>query len=356
MTTEKPLKPEEVTLAKLAKEYAGSEEKSRSLLEAWRWPNGPVCPHCGNDGKEKPNSKLKAQEDSKSGVRPGVYFCGACREQFTATVGTIFEGSHLPISTWLMAVFIMCSSKKSVSAHQIHRMLDITYKTAWFMCHRIRHAMGPDMPLGQLLKGTVEVDETFVGGKGDMRTKSLRKTPVVALIERGGGIQTRVVSNVTQKNLRKAINECVDKGSIINTDDSGVYRSQLKAFAGHNVVNHSAKEYARKLDDGSVAHVNSAESFFSLLKRGVHGAWHHVSREHLPKYADEFAFRWTHRNITDGERMLKAIKATEGKRLSYKPLTSLNARKKPAERKAQRLAEGPNPARSKKIFREPTQF
>src|SRR5438045_848338 len=157
MTTEKSeLKPEEVTLKRLATEYAGSEEKSRSLLESWRWANGPVCPHCKNDGKQKTISKLEAQPDSKNGVRAGVYFCGACREQFTVTVGTIFEGSHLPISTWLMAVFIMCSSKKSVSAHQMHRMLDITYKTAWFMCHRIRHAMGPDLPLGKLLTGTVE--------------------------------------------------------------------------------------------------------------------------------------------------------------------------------------------------------
>jgi transposase-like protein len=164
------LNPEELTLVTLAREYS-DERKARALLESWHWPHGAVCPHCKNDGKVKPNSKLQAQADSEEGVREGVYFCGACREQFTVTVGTIFEGSHLPLSKWLMAIFIMCSSKKSVSAHQLHRMLGITYKTAWFLAHRIRHAMGPDLPLGKLLSGMVEVDETFVGGKGDIKTK-----------------------------------------------------------------------------------------------------------------------------------------------------------------------------------------
>src|SRR5204863_6559129 len=152
-------------------------------------------------------------------------------------------------------------------------------KTAWFMCHRIRHAMGPDLPLGKLLTGTVEVDETYVGGKGDARTKMIRKTPVVALVQRDGAIRTRVVPNVTQKNLKQVINECVDKSATINTDESGVYRGQLKAFGAHHSVNHSAKEYAVKMDSGEVKHVNSAESFFSLLKRGVVGSFHHVSRE-----------------------------------------------------------------------------
>src|SRR5215472_4836361 len=128
MKAEKPLDAEEITLVKLAQEYA-DPEKARVLLESWRWPNGPICSHCKNDGKAKPNSKLTPKASSKKGVRLGVYFCGACRKQFTATVGTIFEGSHIPISKWLMAVFIMCSSKKSLSAHQLHRMLDITYKT-----------------------------------------------------------------------------------------------------------------------------------------------------------------------------------------------------------------------------------
>src|SRR5882724_1281841 len=181
MTKEKAkFDAEELNLIELAREYS-DPEKARTLLESIRWPNGPICPHCKNDGKQKPNSKLTPKSGSKVGVRRGVYFCGACRKQFTVTVGTIFEDSHLPISTWIMAMFILCSSKKSMSAHQLHRMLDVTYKTAWFMAHRIRHAMGPGNGNIEKLSGRVEVDETFVGGVGDHRTKMSRKTPVVAL-------------------------------------------------------------------------------------------------------------------------------------------------------------------------------
>lgn len=305
---------EELNLVKLAREYS-DPEKARTLLESIRWPNGPVCPHCKNNGTDKAIYKL--QPKAGSSTRKGVYKCGACRKQFTVTVGTIFEDSHIPISTWLMALFIMCASKKAVSSHQIHRMLDVTYKTAWFMTHRIRFALGPVLP-AEKLTGTVEVDETFIGGKGDMRTKKSRKTPVVALIQRDGACRTRVVADVTGKTVRAALETHVSQDAVVNTDDSGVYRGKLLDFKAHHVVNHSAYEYARDLDDGDVAHVNSAESFFSLLKRGVIGAWHKVSREHLPKYADEFAFRWTHRKVSDGERTVLAIQATEGKRLTYK--------------------------------------
>jgi transposase-like protein len=172
---------EELTLVTLAQEYS-DEGNARGLLESLRWPNGPICPHCKCDGKEKAIYKLTPKADSKRPARQGVYKCGACRKQFTVTVGTIFEDSHIPITKWLMAIFILCSSKKSISSHQLHRMLDITYKSAWFMSHRIRYAMGPEMPLGKLLKGTVEVDETFLGGKGDSKTILSPKTPVVALI------------------------------------------------------------------------------------------------------------------------------------------------------------------------------
>lgn len=303
---------DELNLVKLASEYSDND-KARALLESLRWPRGAVCPHCGFNEVYR----LTARASSKRPARVGVYKCAACRQQFTVTVGTIFEDSHIPISKWLMAIFILCSSKKAISAHQLHRMLDMTYKTAWFMAHRIRYAMGPKLPLGKLLSGTVEVDETFIGGKGKAKTLLRRKTPVVALIERNGGLHTRVVSNVTQMNLRACLDAAVSKEAIVNTDDSGVYRDQLKAYKRHDVVNHTKKEYVRALPDGSLAHVNTCESFFSLLKRGVYGAWHHVSREHLPKYADEFAFRWTHRKETDGERTVAAIKATEGKRLTY---------------------------------------
>jgi transposase-like protein len=310
----KTLNAEELNLVKLAREYS-DEDKARALLEQILWPDGPLCPHCKNH-KEKPIYALKPQASSKRPGRAGLYKCGACRKQFTIRVGTILEDSHLPIALWLQAIFILCSSKKGVSAHQLHRMLDISYKTAWFMAHRIRFAMGHESPY--LLSGMVEVDETFVGGKGDMKNRDKRKTPVVALVERGGQMRARVVSNVTQKNLGRILNECVSKGSTVNTDEHGAYRNPLKAYKRHDTVVHSRFEYTRKNADGTVSGINHAESFFSLLKRGVYGAWHHVSREHLPKYANEFAFRWNNRKVTDGERMEIAVEKIVGKRLTYR--------------------------------------
>jgi transposase-like protein len=311
------LNANELNLVSLAREYS-DDDKARDLLETLRWPNGPVCPHCQNDGVAKSIYRLTPKAGSKAPARKGVCKCGACRKQFTVTVGTVFEASHIPISTWLQAVFILCSSKKSISAHQIHRMLDVTYKTAWFMMHRIRFAMGTDKNIATMLKGVVEIDETYVGGKGDRKTKVLRKTPVVALVERDGQMRTHVVTNVTQKNLREAITSCVSKDATLNTDDSGVYRGQFKDYARHDIVNHSAFEYSRKNADGTKSGINTCESFFSLLKRGVMGSWHHVSREHLPKYAGEFEFRWNTRKATDGARMGMAIAKIEGKRLTYR--------------------------------------
>jgi transposase-like protein len=214
-----------------------------------------------------------------------------------------------------VAIFLICSSKKAISAHQLHRMLGVTYKTAWFMAHRIRFAFGGDKTK---LTGTCEVDETFVGGRGDTRTKFVRKTPVVALIERGGKMHARVVSSVSQKNLGQCLAECVDKSAIVNTDDHDAYKPALRQYKRHDVVNHTREEYYRQNPDGTISTTNSAESFFSLLKRGVYGAWHHVSREHLPKYANEFAFRWSTSKMTDGARMVAAIPMFEGKRLMYR--------------------------------------
>jgi transposase-like protein len=307
---------DELNLITLAQQYS-DEDKARELLESLLWPDGPVCPHCQNH-EEKAIYRLQSKEGSKTKVRKGLYKCGACRKPFTVTVGTIFEDSHLPISKWLMAFFIICSSKKSISANQLSRMLKITYKAAWFMAHRLRFAVSPELPLNKLLQGVVEVDETFVGGKGFRCSRSRRHIPVVALIERGGSMQTRVVSNVTQKNLGQALHECVSKDAVVNTDEHGAYRQPLKAWKAHHTVVHSKFEYIRRNKDGSTSGVNSCESFFSLLKRGVYGSWHHVSREHLPKYANEFAFRWNTRHATDGERMETAIGMVTGKRLTYR--------------------------------------
>jgi transposase-like protein len=310
------LNSEDLNLVKLAREYSDND-RARELLESLRWPNGPICPHCANDGKSKSIYTIIPKPESKRPARKGLYKCGACRKQFTVTVGTIFEDSHIPIGKWLMAIFLLCSSKKGMSAHQLHRMLDITYKTAWFMAHRIRFAMG-EGPLAELIKGTVEIDETFVGGKGDLRTIASRKTAVVALIQRKGKVRTKVVPTVTQLNLRSCLNECAPKETVINTDQAGVYIGLNRYFMRHDVVNHSAKEYARRNADGSNAHVNTAESFFSLIKRGIMGSFHHVSREHLHRYAAEFQFRWNNRSITDGERMEVAIEQVVGKRLTYR--------------------------------------
>jgi transposase-like protein len=263
---------EEINLVTLAQEYS-SDRKARKFLESLLWPNGPVCPHC----QFAEVYKLKPKATSKAPARRGLYKCAACRKQFTVTVGTIMEDSHIPICKWLMAIFIVCSSKKSISANQLHRMLKVTYKSAWFMAHRIRYAMSPEMPLAKMLKGIVEVDETFVGGKGEMRTKFSRKIPVVALVERGGSMHTRVVADVSQKNLGQCLYDFVDKSAILNTDEHTSYRNPGKEYKEHQVVNHSKKEYERRNPDGSVTCTNTAESFFSLLKRGVIGSWHHVN-------------------------------------------------------------------------------
>ncbi|MGD1088513.1 MAG: IS1595 family transposase [Verrucomicrobiota bacterium] len=308
---------DELNLITLAQKYS-DDDTARAKLESMRWPHGAICPHCKNDGSTKPNWKITPKADSKTPARNGLYKCAACRKLFSVTVGTIFESSHIKIGKWLMAIFILCSSKKSVSANQMSRMLDVQYKTAWFMLHRLRHGMSPESPLKKKLKGDVEVDETYVGGVGDRRTKMSRQTPVVALIERGGNMATRVVSNVTQKNLGQVLNECVSKEADVHTDEHTAYRNPLKAWKSHSTVVHSRKEYSRRNPDGTVSGINSCESFFSLLKRGVYGSWHHVSREHLPKYANEFAFRWNTRGHTDGERMELAVGMFGGKRLMYR--------------------------------------
>jgi transposase-like protein len=307
---------DELNLIELAQKYS-DEDKARELMESLLWPNGPVCPHCKNH-TEKPIYRLQSKASSKTKVRKGVYKCGACRKQFTVTVGSIFEDSHLPISKWLMALFIICSSKKSISANQLSRMLNVSYKAAWFMAHRMRFAMAPEMPLAKLLKGTVEVDETYVGQRSDVRHSRSSKKSVVALIQRDGEMRTRVVSNITNKNASQMIRECVSKDAILNTDEHRAYKGHFKDFARHDVVNHSKYEYSRKNDDGTKSGINTCESFFGLFKRGIVGSWHHISKEHLAKYANEFEFRWNTRGQTDGERMETLMGTVTGKRLTYR--------------------------------------
>jgi len=312
---------EDLNLVSLAKEYS-SEKKARKLFEALRWPGGkPICPHCKFDECYKIISKT----DTKNKARAGLYCCAACRKTFTATVGTAFEDSRVPISKWLMAIFIICASKKSVSALQLSRMLKTTYKTAWFMAHRIRYSMETDFKTALPLANTCEADETFVGGSGDIRTKSQRKTCVALVLERDGQARTRVIPSVTAKNIGKFMAENVSKDATVNTDEHAAYKLALKGHKRHDRVVHSRYEYARHNPDGTVSHVNTCESFFSLLKRGVFGAWHCVSREHLPKYASEFQFRWNTRKLTDGERMENFMPLIDGKRLTYRQTASMGS-------------------------------
>ena len=286
-----------------------NEEAAREYLEQKRWPNGAVCPLCGAIDAYK----LQPRPESKKPVRKGVWSCKACRKQFTVTVGTIFEDSHIPLYQWLSAIQFLCASKKGMSAHQLHRMLNITYKSAWFMAHRIRHAMAqPDVI--DMLKGIVEADETYIGGKhhGKRGRGSENKTPVFALVERNGRVRAFRTERVTAKNLKGKIRENVDKQATVMTDEFLAYKNLDKEF-DHHTVNHGAGEYV----NGDV-HTNTVEGFFSILKRGINGVYHHVSEQHLDRYLAEFAFRYDNRKVEDIVRVGIALKQTEGKRLTYK--------------------------------------
>lgn len=303
-------------------EYFADENKARELLEQIRWgEDGVTCPHC--EGKEA--YKLTAKEGSKSPVRKGVYKCKSCRKQFTVKVGTIFEDSHIPLNKWLYALHLMCSSKKGVSAHQLHRTLGITYKSAWYMAHRIRYAMSQN-PLASKLGGIIEVDETYVGGKprkGEPKSKrgrGTKKTPVVAVVQRDGEVRAKKIVNVTGKTLKKHIRENVASEAKIMTDSYTAYSGLSREFE-HQTVDHNTKEFMRieVMNGESVkVHTNTAESWFSLLKRGVHGTFHHVSTKHLDRYVDEFTFRWNNRKISDVERLYIAVGRVGGKRLMYR--------------------------------------
>lgn len=312
---------EEITLAKLAMEYSDSR-KARELLESLLWPKGAVCGHCDS----KRVFRLKANPKSKSPVREGVWKCGDCRKQFTVTIGTIFHNTKVPISKWVMATFILCSSKKGISAHQLHRMIGVTYKTAWFMFHRLRHAMKQG-PLAETMKGIVEIDDAYMGGtpepgKGRSGRGTKHKVPVVALVERGGNARIQVVAGVSANNLRQVVQETVDASANVHTDQWNGYKPLFRDF-NHDVVKHSIGQFSRKKRNGASVHVNSCESLFSLVKRGLVGSFHHVSKEHLPKYLDEFEFRWNRRTMTDGERMKELIQCAAGKRLTYRETTGL---------------------------------
>lgn len=290
-----------------------TEDQAREYLEAIRWPQGPICPVCSKN------------EITKVSTRAGLYQCRACRRQFTVTVGTAFEGSHIPLSKWVYAIHLICASKKGISALQLSRMLGVTAKTAWFMAHRVRGAMSPFYPN---LKGVVEVDETYVGGKvrhGGGRQGTGRgtknKIAVVAMVSREGGAVTRVLKHLDMKSLHDTIEHNVVPSATIFTDELPTYRGIGASFeGGHRTVKHSSRKWARRRG-GLNIHTNTVESFFALFKRGLHGSFHHVSKKHLQRYGDEFSFRWSTRKGSDQEREAVLLrKLAKEPRLRYRTL------------------------------------
>lgn len=307
------------------------DDKCRRYLEAQRWPSGPVCPKCG---AEKPYT-ITRQTKTKNKVT-SFYKCRACRRQFTATVGTIFEDSHVPLSKWFAAIYMMCASKKGISAHQIHRMLGVNYRSAWFMCHRIREAMKED---GFLLAGTIEVDETYIGGRRtrghpvanrerrqielEAQGLTLRqqrkgrpgpvsdKAPVFGMLERGGRVRTMHLPQVTGRTVRPVMITNIDtKNSRLITDGSNVYK-QIKFEMRHDVIDHSL-EYVR----GDI-HTQGIENYWSLVKRGIHGTWHHVGVPYLNQYLREFDYRFNRRKVSDEARFASLVAQVNGKRLTW---------------------------------------
>lgn len=300
--------------------------KAREYLERIQWPHGPTCPHCGVISESHYSLQGAAH-------RPGLWKCKDCRQQFTVTVGTVFERSKIKLNIWLSAVFLLCSSKKGMSAHQLHRILGVTYKTAWFMSHRIREAFRDAAPglMGGGGGGIVESDETYIGKAKGARVRRFRDGPkrpgtggvhlrkVVSLVDRKGATRSFHIANIDAKNLKPILEKHIAREARIYTDNAGHYKLMglRNEFAAHETTNHSIGEYARP---GGI-HSNTVEAYFGLLKRGIYGTYHHVSEAHLQRYLQEFDFRYSHRTahgVNDTERAIKALAQIRGKRLTYR--------------------------------------
>jgi transposase-like protein len=291
------------------------EDKAREHLEAQRWPNGPVCPHCGSTNVHRLEGKSH---------RPGLFQCNGCPQTFTVTVGSVMERSHVPLRKWVLAFYLMNASKKGMSAHQLHRMLGVTYKTAWFLAHRVREAMGEDKltPMGGD-GGSVQIDETYTGNTSK-RAKSYNKglkakRAVVALVEpKAGRVRAFHVNDVNAQTVRAILVTNVDRKSTLVTDEALIYRKVGREFASHERVFHKHGWYVNKRGFTT----NNVENFFGIFKRGVYGTFHHISEQHLQRYLTEFSFRYSNRSglgVSDGERAALAIKGAAGKRLTYRP-------------------------------------
>jgi transposase-like protein len=304
-----------------------SHEAAREWLENLRWPEGPICSHCGTIGRAYKTKK------------PGWYRCAEkeCRKDFTVTTGTVMERSHIPLNKWLMAFYLLNASKKGISAHQLHRALNLDYKSAWFVCHRIREAMragglGPLGGEGEI----VEADETYYGpvdkpkiktktSKGDAFTKGGRsgpsnKRPILALVERSGNVRTFHVPVADKDTVTKIVRENIARESRLHTDESKLYFGSDQHFADHSTIKHSRGEYVR-YENGMAIHTNSAEGYFSIFKRGMRGVYQHCKEKHLHRYLAEFDHRYNHRvalGYSDIDRTLAAIRGVAGKRLMYR--------------------------------------
>lgn len=304
----------------LSKPYFHGEEAAFEHLEAVLWPNGPVCPHCGAMSRI---SRIKPNPVKR--VRFGLHKCGECGKQFTVKIGTVFEHARIPLHKMLQAVHLMVASKKGVSAHQLHRILEVQYRTAWFLAHRICEAMrsGELAPMGGL-GGIVEVDETFIGNDRTIKPKGVKKGrgyahkhKVLALIDRKAGTaRTMVVDDLKASTLTPILNANIDCEARVFTDEAGQYVKLGDSFAEHEFVRHKAEEWAR----GEV-HTNTLEGFFSIFKRGMKGVYQHCAKKHLHRYAAEFEFRYNNRvalGVDDPARASAALRGIAGKRLTYR--------------------------------------
>lgn len=297
-------------------------DKAREHLEALRWPQGPVCPHCGSmSAKRLPvqyGRPSKAHPEGKA--RKGVIQCNGCRQQYSVTVRTVFEDSKVPLNKWLLATHLLCASKKGMSAHQLHRMIGVTYKTAWFMFHRIREAMkNEDGGMFGGNGGVVEADETYIGREPGMPVGrgGTHKMKVLALVDRSSGrSRAFVIDRITSAEVTPILMRNIDRGARLATDEANLYRFAGQQLLAHQSVNHGAGEYVR----GTV-HTNTIEGYFSIFKRGMRGIYQHCGKQHLHRYLAEFDFRYSNRianGVTDGQRANVALLGIAGKRLTYR--------------------------------------
>ena len=313
----------------LNRPYFHDEAAAFAHVEEILWPQGPVCPKCGS--MEKPYKlvgvRTKSNKTNPNGVeRHGLYKCSDCRAQFTVRMGTIFEESHLPLHKWLQAIHLLCSSKKGISSHQLHRVLECTYKTAWFLSHRIREAMRSDdlTPMGGNGK-TVESDETYIGRLNGVPKQANRshKNMVLTIVERGGAARSFHIHSATAAGVARIVTANVAKESAFMTDEASHYNRVGSTFASHDTVNHGREEYGRtETRDGEkvVITTNTVEGFYSIFKRGMKGVYQHCAEHHLHRYLAEFDFRYSNRiaiGIDDNVRSIRALKGFKGKRLTY---------------------------------------